>query len=1424
MSIVPKASFLVTTLVFLAGTQPLWAAKKSCGSIFRDLGKASVFDEYRELEPISDLIKDSKDLAHLSRTLDLLEPQYEALVSLHERIEAGEIHPEQVHREVDDFLESASPTYAEIHRRANAGSRDDRIRQEALRSMLDNIDSFRRYLDKKSEEMGEFDPEKYENLREEKEVDPEPVKAEEIREEENSNSERSAAERESEGREDEQHNQEKSDSVNNEREPSQEKQQQRSQSAQSESEKSDHEKSEESSDRSEESNDTAEKDNSQRNEDPQSRDEPADRDSSSEKDLDSKKNKDPIPELNNDLLKDEKQESKDTESQENREMKRDFESEKSDSEKSDSEKSDSEKSDSEKSDSEKSDSEKSESEKSESEKSDSEKSDSEKSDSEKSDSEKSDSEKSDSEKSDSEKSDSEKSESEKSESEKSDSEKSDSEKSDSEKSDSEKSDSEKSDSEKSDSEKSDSEKSESEKSDSEKSDSEKSDSEKSDSEKSDSEKSDSEKSDSEKSDSEKSDSEKSDSEKSDSEKSDSEKSEGEKSDSEKSDSQGEPSNEKGGGEPSDKSGDQKGEPSSEGKESGKSDSQGEPSNEKGGGEPSDKSGDQKGEPSSEGKESGKSDSQGEPSNEKGGGEPSDKSGDQKGEPSSEGKESGKSDSQGEPNNEKGSGEPSSESSDSSSKSSEKSSSNDELQGGSKVDPEKGEPFRPEDENSHSFSRSDEAGEQNFADKLNEYLKENLEKFFEDAKKDAEKIEDSKSEFEDLLKDFSEKPEKKDVDQEKVKDEESEKNDEMSEALEKARTELDRKDKESEKEEAEEERTSEEKKTTENRDIKPVQSEDTQEFYKNVTETFWSQLLEGYTNSKGTQKALTNFIRTLETLENDGASKDYVAPYKERAKKLKDSIKGLRLEFEDFKELSAQVVEQTFSNEGTEVYRALKFFNSIFKELAVIRDLTGDESRLLEMSEVMLVAREETSVTDENIARAFYDNLPGPLSRQEIEQRYASQDSKDGMDWSRLGADLKSGQLNDLLLFYTMHDYLNFDYNPSMIPKTYLDFIGRKTAVSESDKEPFIADEIENWKNFQHQGQPPIVSMLRFLSDDMTEMAHREARDYQDPVNPQKKKVTIVLSDVSSSMAQQEKYVIRNAITGAFLDSAQKMAMMENSEHIVYYIPFDGKPHKAEVFRNLAQFREFFNRIKEIPPGGGNSTDITAALLRAFELVKENQENGGDLGRANILLLTDGDDTVVKKTVLDARREISDDVVINVNSIVINNKNKDLDFNIDGGKNDKSVYTDIPNIYRAGLKNPSKSLQTFIEAAKYYEEAREDDVPNTDTALDLRDIFMRIHRDKSRDSGKSLYHLERVIDEARNIELDTKSKNKLQNVKNVLLNLLKSPLSREMNMSQKAELVERIEEYLDTMGAEFRDFVSMLDPLDQQWLASWIKED
>ena len=1338
MSIVPKASFLVTTLVFLAGTQPLWAAKKSCGSIFRDLGKASVFDEYRELEPISDLIKDSKDLAHLSRTLDLLEPQYEALVSLHERIEAGEIHPEQVHREVDDFLESASPTYAEIHRRANAGSRDDRIRQEALRSMLDNIDSFRRYLDKKSEEMGEFDPEKYENLREEKEVDPEPVKAEEIREEENSNSERSAAERESEGREDEQHNQEKSDSVNNEREPSQEKQQQRSQSAQSESEKSDHEKSEESSDRSEESNDTAEKDNSQRNEDPQSRDEPADRDSSSEKDLDSKKNKDPIPELNNDLLKDEKQESKDTESQENREMKRDFESEKSDSEKSDSEKSDSEKSDSEKSDSEKSDSEKSESEKSESEKSDSEKSDSEKSDSEKSDSEKSDSEKSDSEKSDSEKSDSEKS--------------------------------------------------ESEKSDSEKSDSEKSDSEKSDSEKSDSEKSDSEKSDSEKSDSEKSDSEKSDSEKSDSEKSDSEKSEGEKSDSEKSDSQGEPSNEKGGGEPSDKSGDQKGEPSSEGKESGKSDSQGEPSNEKGSGEPSDKPGDQKGEPSSEGKESGKSDSQGEP------------------------------------NNEKGSGEPSSESSDSSSKSSEKSSSNDELQGGSKVDPEKGEPFRPEDENSHSFSRSDEAGEQNFADKLNEYLKENLEKFFEDAKKDAEKIEDSKSEFEDLLKDFSEKPEKKDVDQEKVKDEESEKNDEMSEALEKARTELDRKDKESEKEEAEEERTSEEKKTTENRDIKPVQSEDTQEFYKNVTETFWSQLLEGYTNSKGTQKALTNFIRTLETLENDGASKDYVAPYKERAKKLKDSIKGLRLEFEDFKELSAQVVEQTFSNEGTEVYRALKFFNSIFKELAVIRDLTGDESRLLEMSEVMLVAREETSVTDENIARAFYDNLPGPLSRQEIEQRYASQDSKDGMDWSRLGADLKSGQLNDLLLFYTMHDYLNFDYNPSMIPKTYLDFIGRKTAVSESDKEPFIADEIENWKNFQHQGQPPIVSMLRFLSDDMTEMAHREARDYQDPVNPQKKKVTIVLSDVSSSMAQQEKYVIRNAITGAFLDSAQKMAMMENSEHIVYYIPFDGKPHKAEVFRNLAQFREFFNRIKEIPPGGGNSTDITAALLRAFELVKENQENGGDLGRANILLLTDGDDTVVKKTVLDARREISDDVVINVNSIVINNKNKDLDFNIDGGKNDKSVYTDIPNIYRAGLKNPSKSLQTFIEAAKYYEEAREDDVPNTDTALDLRDIFMRIHRDKSRDSGKSLYHLERVIDEARNIELDTKSKNKLQNVKNVLLNLLKSPLSREMNMSQKAELVERIEEYLDTMGAEFRDFVSMLDPLDQQWLASWIKED
>ena len=112
-----------------------------------------------------------------------------------------------------------------------------------------------------------------------------------------------------------------------------------------------------------------------------------------------------------------------------------------------------------------------------------------------------------------------------------------------------------------------------------------------------------------------------------------------------------------------------------------------------------------------------------------------------------------------------------------------------------------------------------------------------------------------------------------------------------------------------------------------------------------------------------------------------------------------------------------------------------------------------------------------------------------------------------------------------------------------------------------------------------------------------------------------RKVIVVLSDISGSMKERDRYSWHVELVQSVLDRT----IQENASLVL--IPFDGYPRDPITAMTIGELEGLYKRVPELlRPDGG--TEIDDAIEAGTEYLKSQEITDG-----NIILITDGDDTV-----------------------------------------------------------------------------------------------------------------------------------------------------------------------------------------------------
>lgn len=168
-------------------------------------------------------------------------------------------------------------------------------------------------------------------------------------------------------------------------------------------------------------------------------------------------------------------------------------------------------------------------------------------------------------------------------------------------------------------------------------------------------------------------------------------------------------------------------------------------------------------------------------------------------------------------------------------------------------------------------------------------------------------------------------------------------------------------------------------------------------------------------------------------------------------------------------------------------------------------------------------------------------------------------------------------------------------------------------------------------------------------------AYYESRE-QKPKKTRRSAVRVYVCDASGSM-RGARARFRDAILIAELNNLSLRARARKELWPIYYSFFTDQPTALQrVDTPDAAYRLIANLFDASPARG--RTDITYALVSAFEAIHEARGRDPDLARATVVLITDGEDQVDLARISAARAPVGD-VEITLNFISLGEENHDL---------------------------------------------------------------------------------------------------------------------------------------------------------------------
>ncbi len=323
-----------------------------------------------------------------------------------------------------------------------------------------------------------------------------------------------------------------------------------------------------------------------------------------------------------------------------------------------------------------------------------------------------------------------------------------------------------------------------------------------------------------------------------------------------------------------------------------------------------------------------------------------------------------------------------------------------------------------------------------------------------------------------------------------------------------------------------------------------------------------------------------------------------------------------------------------------------------------------------------------------------------------------------------------------------------------------------------------------------------------------------------------KKVSFVLYDVSGSMGG-DRSTLRNALILAYLDHSQKEVIAGQSEHVVYFMAFDSRAHEPERVEGLAQAQTTFDRIRAHPVGGSGGTDITGALVNVYGRIAQQQKESGELARANILILTDADDSINFDNVKKARDKIDAGLDIRLNAITIGGSmNAQMTKLVDqsGGEgtgrlgvvthqhlNDQQIQT---------LINGQTRLQVVNNAVGAFSSATRDKL-NNDVMIELKNRLVGLESSRETESNSGLASYRGLLNL---VEAQGPETNDSTNLINAFKEFRRLAISNTSSGWTKSEKLEAFWTFLSDYGkiaqSSGEEVLTHMSEAERQSLRQW----
>jgi hypothetical protein len=372
------------------------------------------------------------------------------------------------------------------------------------------------------------------------------------------------------------------------------------------------------------------------------------------------------------------------------------------------------------------------------------------------------------------------------------------------------------------------------------------------------------------------------------------------------------------------------------------------------------------------------------------------------------------------------------------------------------------------------------------------------------------------------------------------------------------------------------------------------------------------------------------------------------------------------------------------------------------------------------------------------------------------------------------------------------------------------------------------EDFEDIPSAVKEGFPSDIELLRLLAGDMLKNAYPEKIKKFDPRKPYPKRASIVLYDISGSMASSNKQVLRNALVNAFLDRSQLEVARGEGEHTVYLIPFDARPHEPKIISSLGQAQKFFDDMRARPLGSGGDDSITEGMVKAYELIAEHQKNGGDLERANILLLTDAIAAIDFAKIEKARSQIDASVDLALNAVTFGDWNKDVSkmvtkYTVNGDGNiGKVSHQHIPYEDIQRLLDPTQEIKDLVQTAQYFDKTN--NLAISDQIVDkARGRMMAVANERlSRDRNAGM-HLERWIQKLQSIDAEQDT-NDLTAMFDVFVDTVIGATGKNWSRAGKVSAWESFVESAETQTElSQQDLLSYLNRAQRDRIIKWMQD-